>query len=332
MDGPPFYDFALIDWIVNPQSLAVRGVNNDTLYAGNRNGISMSIADSPGAFGNLTEISIPDYSFGVEMPYCAALHHFTGDDRLWAGGYDMSPLPGPGHLLGQEGDSMVTVRNMNVSAITQGIFFEVGPLELVVATTDSGIYQYIPIVSSEPWTRYDSPGNEPVIDVTAVPGLMWSDILYLAVPSGVYSGLNGSWTEEGNIPEEPTCLSTGAWYNMQVYAGTQNGVYKFAEQGPVNTEASTGGRADLGMDILKASDGRIVIEYFLHKTAKVKIEVLDITGKALNTFSCGYNTSGRHILPLEKTGFPELESGGGIYFVRLSANNRKSIKRFVLVK
>jgi hypothetical protein len=179
-------------------------------------------------------LKIPAYAFGIEMPYCAGLILF-GDTTLYAGGYDQSTMMGgPGNLLILIRDSLQVARRLDVTALAQGSFMEVGPLELVIGTRDSGVVFYSPSLFI-PWTTIPGPTKEPINDLMTMPGMMFSDMLVAAVASGVYTsgGHSTEWTEVGDIPAPPNCLAvrgtaTGSMEGV-LMAGTSKGVYLYAQ-------------------------------------------------------------------------------------------------------
>jgi hypothetical protein len=217
------------------------------------------------SLSDLTELNIPDYAFGVEMPVCAALHVYSVEGLCYAGGFDASPLPGPGGLLCESGaDTMTILQRLNVTAVTEwipqspiiypqepvaGIPVPLPPVStsLLVGTTDDGIHEYQPLdilqkhvsAAGAPagWTSYPAPNGEPVADILAVstfvpelPAVYDGDLLYVAVASGVYRKCrldeNCVWQEIGDLPAYPLCLAAGA--GDLLYAGTSQGAYEFS--------------------------------------------------------------------------------------------------------
>ncbi len=238
--GPPFYVFSLIDYLMFPQALTASSEKGDTLFLGSNNGIYMSILGEDEEYGVLEPIKTPDYCFGVEEPLCATLLIFHVEGILYAGGYDLSPLPGPGHLLRQQKDSMVIAKDFNVSAMTQGTFSsdEPGIRELAVGTPDSGIIYYNPIISSTPWRKWESPENEAIRHIIALSGgENENDMLIAAVESGVYIDGNediitGSWTVIGDLPNKPNFIAgyLNGKNEFGGFAGTDKGVYRYGEK------------------------------------------------------------------------------------------------------
>lgn len=233
LDGPPFYVFSLLDWAFMPTALGLRG--QDTLYAGGTpDRMYRSVRRSPNPdWSSFVEIETPAWCFGAEAPHCAAVHAFNGRGTVYAGGYDSSPMPGPGHLIYVQGDTARKLLQYNVSALTSGTFYEVGPSELVIGTIDTGLFRYNP--ATRVLTHIPSPNDEPVRHVITAASMLWSDFLYVAVPSGVYQG--GSFGSTALSPVGvwpgplPNCLAQIAFGDL--YAGTTRGVYRYGEASAV---------------------------------------------------------------------------------------------------
>jgi hypothetical protein len=242
LDGPPFYVFSLVDWAMWPTALGLKG--QDTLYVGAPNRIYRSVRRSLSFdWSNLVEIKTPPWCFGVESPRCAAVHAFRGAGTVYAGGYDQSPMPGPGNLIYVEGDTSRKLLQYNVSALASGTFYEVGPSELVFGTTDDGLYRYNPVTRG--LTHIPSPNSEPVRHVITAASMLWSDFLYVAVQGGVYQGGSfGSTTLSpvGVFPGVvPNCLAHIAFGDL--YAGTSGGVYRYGEAAAVGKRSMPSSRA-----------------------------------------------------------------------------------------
>jgi len=231
--GPPFYALRFQQYFIEPTAMVINNTRAiPLLYVGGRNAVSV------GMFGTDTlypfnALKIPEYAFGVEKPRCADLVLF-GDTTLYAGGYDQSTMMGgPGNLLILIKDSLEVAKRLDVTALAQGSFAEVGPLELVIGTRDSGVFFYSPSAFI-PWTVIPGPAKEPINDLLTMPGMMFSDILVAAVASGVYTsgGHSSEWTEVSDIPAPPNCLALRgpATGNMEgvLMAGTSKGVYLYA--------------------------------------------------------------------------------------------------------
>ncbi|MBN1131315.1 MAG: hypothetical protein JXA71_20180 [Chitinispirillaceae bacterium] len=243
LKGPPFYQFAFQHYVLRPTALAVQNTTAiPRLYVGGGNSLAVGqLAED--TLLPLQPLRIPPYSFGVEMPHCATLfmverqQGMLSNTALLAGGYDNGILKGPGNLLGMVGvlgDSLRSIRRLNVSAIAQGSFFEVGPTELVVGTIDSGIIRVDSLGRN--WTVVPTPGSQPVVGLITVPTMLWSDQIVAAFPDGIYtnSGRSDPWTELGDIPQQPTCLAVwgrpSGQLNTTLIAGTEKGVFRYTDR------------------------------------------------------------------------------------------------------
>jgi hypothetical protein len=67
------------------------------------------------------------------------------------------------------------------------------------------------------------------------------------------------------------------------------------------------------------------ILYYLNKTAAINIEVLDITGKILNSFSFGDQASGKHEIQIDLGSLKQ-----GVYFLRFDSANLSKFEKFVI--
>ncbi|MBD3321358.1 MAG: hypothetical protein GF350_09720 [Chitinivibrionales bacterium] len=202
LDGPPFYDFKLLDWIIRPAAVASK-----VIPAADGDRIRLYVASDDAVFSGrlldstiaLEKMAIPDYAFGVEQPYCAAVHVLSSDQKCYAGGYDRSPLPGPGKLLREvTADSMRVIRERsNVTVITEGVVDRAvwdGPVPYssdqlvypyvnttpVLGTTDEGVVYFqrsdviVPYENAQQqqagtWISLGSPKDESVIDILMAP-------------------------------------------------------------------------------------------------------------------------------------------------------------------
>jgi len=70
--------------------------------------------------------------------------------------------------------------------------------------------------------------------------------------------------------------------------------------------------------------GRTSISFALERDASVRLEVLDVAGRILETLENGYLTAGSYSF--------EVSENSGIYFVRLTVNGESKIERLVVVK
>jgi hypothetical protein len=293
--GEPYFEFALLCYITEPQALTVTGTRRDTVYAGTKDALYRCVLTdvSTDVKAQPEIIKIPPYAFGVEMPSCNAIEVMSG--LLFAGGCDRSPNPGPGHVLVNGKDSMMILRQMNVSAMAAATGVIVrpqsvsNPATLAIGTNDSGIfiYRYIQIAESpvRDWTRFDSPKNEPVRHILPIPLVVvptetvspgiGDDVFLIAAPSGVFLGRNGNWTAVGAIPARPGYLAMyGNSYDSYL-AGTEKGVFRY---GPLATGLQqTAGKAfPAAISVGKGDRGLVII---LNREDRITIRLHDLTGR-----------------------------------------------------
>lgn len=335
LDGPPFYAFnSLIDWLVNPGCLTACS-SGDTVYAGSGNSVYRSVLGIDRQYGLLEKIKTPVNCFGVEMPFCSDLY-ISGvfENTLLAGGYDRSPEPGQGHALAgyNDNDSLVVLRDLNVSSISEGVFWEVGPSEIFFGTIDDGIHRLNPISSSEPWTSFDSPDNGPVRDMIAVPTMIFSDALVVAVQSGIFTGIGSGWTEIGDLPAVPNCIyAFEQGLNGVYFAGTEKGVFRYGEimtGVKLPRKSSSLFDAAAGLEISYSPKGPVAVEYSVPEPCNVRIDVVDAAGREVCGIFQGYSEQGRHTVSWDNG----RAHGAGVYFIRLSTEIGNVINRLLLVK
>ncbi|MBD3321865.1 MAG: hypothetical protein GF350_12285 [Chitinivibrionales bacterium] len=317
LDGPPIFEFELIDYVLKPTALAGSG---DTIYTGTSNAVYQCLS-----LDSLEPLKMQEWAFGVEMPVCADMLVFQ-DGTLYAGGFDSSPEPGPGNLVTLANDSMESIRQLNVTSLAQGNFFEVGPWELVIGTCDDGIYNYIPSATNNRWQHRDSPQNQPVTAIAAIPNLIWSYTLYVALPGGIYSVHGDTWTEIGAIPHPPTCFGAKSLLGgFELLAGTESGLYEYAEE-------STRANAEHVHDLQEGED-REIIPYkdqllFGNKAGGVvEVKVFELTGKVLSNTSIHAGEKGLRRIPIGDTGTGSI--GDGLRFIQLRTEKNMTVKHFV---
>jgi hypothetical protein len=230
--GEPYYHLKFQHYFLSPTAmLLLPTMAIPRLYIGGENSVAVCMINNDSLLAP-QPYKIPPYPFGVEQPFCAGLQLYNG--ALYAGGHDKSTvMGGPGNLLILNKDSLQIMRRLDVTSLTQGAFSEVGPQELVVGTRDSGVLFYCPTMFI-PWTKTAGPAKEPINDLLTTPGLIMSDLLIAAVPSGVFTGggHTATWTEIGNIPQVPNCITirgaaTGT-IEDRLLSGTGAGVYLYA--------------------------------------------------------------------------------------------------------
>jgi hypothetical protein len=331
----PYYQLSLIGYMDFPQSLG-KTENSDVVYVGGPNQMAYSILDTgSGEYMGLMPIKIPSFSFGVENPKCAGVHVYSGDKRLYAGGYDMSPDPGPGNLLWKMQDSMTILAPLNTSSLTEG-YTETGGTELYIGTIDSGIYSHSAASSRPPVKFAETPNDEPVNDMITIPSLVMSDILVIAVPSGVYLRTGNSWNELDDIPEEPDCLvrmldSTNI-VGYVLYAGTENGVYHYwSGTNLINNYKVNNALNNVSLS-QSIQNGTVSISFYIRKAGDVKVDILDLAGRKISTPVNGYYRMGKHILSLSEKDINTHNFSNGVYFLRLLTEGKQTCKRFVITQ
>ena len=331
----PYYQLSLIGYMDFPQSLG-KTENSDVVYVGGPNQMAYSILDTAnGEYMNLMPIKIPYFPFGIENPKCAGVHVFSGDKRLYAGGFDMSPDPGPGNLLWEMQDSMTILSPLNTSSLTEG-FTETGGIQLYIGTIDSGIYFHSAASSRPPVKFAETPNDEPVNDMITIPSLVMSDILFIAVQSGVYLRAGNSWNEVGNIPEEPNSivrmLDSSNIVGYVLYAGTKNGVYHYWS----GTDVINNYQADNALNNVQFSqsiqNGIVTISFYLQKAGKVKVDILDLAGRSISTSVNDYYRAGKHVLALNGKDANTGKFSNGVYILRLSTKGKQICIRFIIAK
>jgi hypothetical protein len=242
---PPYYTFDISNgnWIAEPTAVEVQAIagSKDTtalLYAGNGTSVVRG-AVVKDTLRTLEPLVFPAYAFGVEQPFCAGLHVFSLDSRLYAGGYDGSPMGSSSSLLYLHGDSLYAMRRMKASALVEGRFSSIllsGSLVMAVADVDSGVFFYNPATGS-PWRKVSGPTKNPIRSLFVgrdMSGAGNDNELYAVNSDGVYRSTQGEiqlWAEVGNIPADPRCVTgMGIATSDKLLAGTATGVYRYGEQ------------------------------------------------------------------------------------------------------
>jgi hypothetical protein len=245
--GYPYYRFSVLTYCDMPTALDCRlhSVDSTIVYVGSGNSVYYTVIGDYPVGAVLTAIKTPDYCFGVEMPYCDALHVYTPENALYAGGFDTSPLPGPGSLIETDNDTvMKTVQEpLDVTALTEA---HVVPTaysnQLMVGTQDSGVLYYrrleiVPMVESDngveqqqdgSWHHIPSPNDMPVDAMLRVPTIVaqpreyttriwppqynYEDPFFIATAHGVYRkcpyNADCRWSEVGDIIARVHCLAS----------------------------------------------------------------------------------------------------------------------------
>jgi hypothetical protein len=338
IDGPPYYKLSSMPFydMLFPQSLA-KTSDNDTIYMGGGNSIVMAMFDS--ASGNYTgfkSIKTVSNPFGIEKPKCAALCVSSKFHQLYAGGYDESGEPGPGHLLWILGnkDSLCINSALNVTAITEG-FKEAGIPNLYAATKDSGIYYRSPAMSMPIAKFSQSPNNEPVKDMISLYAVwMTSDYICVAVKSGVYFLTNTSWTKLGAIPAEPVCITAPpqitALKDLMVFAGTIKGVYAF-DTAAVSIKKIAENNCVTGPAIRLDMHGSISISFTSQYHRKISVDIFNSAGTIVSRIFHGYINEGTYSIPWNANG-ADGKLPAGVYLLRVSTAKEQINRRFVFVR
>lgn len=254
---PPFYSFKVGAHFASPTALLASETLSASdpavmhLYVANGNSVAAGamVNDS---LSKLNPIGMPDYAFGIEQPYCTALHIFS--NRLYAGGYDKSPMAGSSYLEYMYADSMYPMRAMKTTAITEGRFSSIlgsGSLVMAVADADSGVFFY-DLSMGNPWRRIAGPAGNSVrsLYVRQASGSINDNTLYAANKDGVFQCTSGGapqpyWVKLGTLPAEPlyiTCIGSSG----DLLAATVKGVYRYGENG---ARVINAGRANAGKSV-----------------------------------------------------------------------------------
>jgi hypothetical protein len=327
--GEPYYQFSLLCYCSTPTAVTVSGANLDSLFIGAGDRLfRCSIPSASAASVKLLEIKTPPYCFGVEMPVCMALQRYNGS--LYAGGYDRSPMAGQAWLVAGVGDSLSMVKKMNVTSLaTVNLSVEgLGSASLAAGTSDSGIYitdnSSPRLPPAVPWTRYDSPNKESVIQIIAVPTLIFNEELVIAVKSGIYSGSAGKWTKIGTLAVSPlyvTKFGTAATAQALV-TGTEKGVYRYGEL-PLSILSECEEEGNGGSSLLSGSGtGNPRIFFNLGKPERLTIRLFDLTGRTVALLTKRYYSSGQH-------GFDLPRVGNGRYILAIQGEKGTSLSEIV---
>ena len=339
INGFPFYKFYHLDWIAWPFALAIKTTQEkDTIFVGCKNNIFFSKFDTTTKTLNFVLMKTPKNCFGTENPKCAALQLFN-DDQLFAGGYDRGTSnPGQGHLLWEMGDSMVILKQLNVTSII-GVSDSSPVNELYIGTLDSGIY-YHNVVNSYPPRRFSlSPNNEPVIDMEYRRILSREDTLIVAVKSGVFARCvknDDQWRELGDLPAVPNCLAYNGYETIVIdctlYAGTPQGVYIFDPSAvPINYQLE-GNIGERSISIKPIPGKKISITFSLQKPGNVYIDIFDLVGRNIASIDNRYYSVGKHVIVWDVNCSKNKTIAKGIYFLKITVLGMQSAKRFVLAR
>ncbi len=323
MLGPPFYSLRMVSITHYPTALA-KTANSDVVYTGTAGTITYSILDTAGGgYFGFTTIPMPQFSFGVESPYCAALYVSTTEKVLYAGGYDRSPDPGPGHLLRGDNASLATFTQLNVSAIAEGVI-DWGGMKLFVGTVDTGIFYRSEIMSAPLQKHSESPNNEKVNDIIVLPMAIDAGHLVAAVSGGVYSQFGTDWQELDDIPAVPKALaakidSTGLKYTL--YAATDKGVYVF-DSTNVAVKQKEKPLSRSTMKLIHTNVNNLLkINFTLIQAERITVTLFDMSGRMVAKLTDRYFSKGTHSISWSGNSRRRYCLGSGVFIARMAAGN-----------
>lgn len=334
LNGPPFYSVKLVDWMTKPTALA-KTENSDVVFVANGRSVAKCYLDTAGSgYFGLTAIKIPEYSFGVEMPFCGALHYGSSMKRLFAGGYDKSPMPGPGNLLWGDSDSLKKIRTMSISAMAEGVI-DLGEGKFFIGTIDSGIYYRSNNMSMLVQKYSESPNNETINDILVMPKKIHNGFLCVAVPSGVYVRTDDGdeWVDIGNIPVEPLCLAYTKTEKADfiLYAGTKKGVYAI-NSSAVSIKSKYLSQVEYNYSALYDNSNKtIAVSFKLPRSEFIDISILDLSGRTIDVIKKNRFETGKYsrIFKIVDKG---VALSNGVYFIRTNIGYRRMVNRVVFVK
>lgn len=333
IDGEPFWMFRRGPLVKGASAVAVTGaINNPAVFVGYSTGImgfihiGAIIGLSEDSFKKI-EVLVPDSCFGYIAPSCEALHIFSRDKRLYAGGYDKSLALKRGGLLCQfdtTKNSLSRLSTMNVTALTE-LFTETNGKELFVGTYDDGIYSFSDPFVKKIWNHFPSPKNEPIRHMTAIPTMLMSQQLCVAVNSGVYLRVKDKWYELGNIPAKPNCIvfssASNTSSNSFLYAGTDKGIYRLDSlvTGVKDIETEKGFIEKVNMHY--QSDK---LYFKLQRSETIKIELVNSAGKIVFVLINAHLPAGEHIVSVAKN------LSNGVYVIRMSVERQVYISKLII--
>lgn len=303
-DGAPYYEFNLITFFDFPQAL---GYYNDTLLVGSKNSLNYAVRDSvqsliPGIFFKpFHQITIPEYSFGIEDPVVSDISYSFTEKNFLIAGYDKSPMPGKGSFL----SSSTITANEIFDSSTTSIYehFEGWSLytNLYVGGND-GLYKSSSNITinenSNSKTEYlnfekvTTPNNNRINHVT---GVMSSPIIIdgaadicIATNDGVYlKDYSNSWTEYGDIPEIANMVTpvfktiytgTTPIDVGYLYAATEKGVYRynFYDSTPISFKNE---KHKISFNNIFITNNTLKIK--TNKNSIYSIEIFNVSGKTI---------------------------------------------------
>jgi len=204
-----------------------------TVYVGSISGVEF------GAISDKTFIAMDSIDTDPRIdpfgPFCSAVHWFSEEERLYAGGYNsyngwgIVAVP-PSYLLSGDYSRLSTVQQLEVTAM-QEVHVE-GENLLAIATVDSGV-----VFFSEGSKKFTVPPPQPYEKITALAVLplqhIFDDLeftpLVAATPSGIYRQCPPTadcrWNKLGDLPHKATCIDYRE--DGTLWAGTDSGLYRY---------------------------------------------------------------------------------------------------------
>lgn len=339
IDGEPYWAFRRSQLLPFPQSLnAQSAVTSGKLFLGHQNNIQ-KMSMSTGTFGFQKEMVLPLNCFGDVKPLCAALHVFSRDKRLYAGGYDLERNSRvPASLIFQkneQSDTLSTLRPLEVTAITE-MFTETEGLQLYIGTKQSGIYHFADPYDSLPWGQFPTPNNETVNDMITIPTMLMSQMLCVAVNSGVFLRVHDTWQELGDLPKIPNCLALAlkavSWPEYVVYAGTNEGIYYLDSLAvPIDKKLPT--KSCPGKELkVTGHDGVLSITVTLERTQDIQVAIVDMLGRTVSTPVVSHLSAGRQVFRVAMHNGNGKKISNGMYLVKVSFGRKQFHKKVLLAK
>jgi len=196
-------NISMLNFIRNPQAIAVKSTVNDTLFVGFKDTIFYCVKDNADSFKDLKLLKTPKNCFGVNNPVCTDLHYASKADKLLAGGCDgyisdSGCVGNSGSLLEKRNDTTVILKSSfnvtNLSDIHSSMNNELP----FISTSDSGIYYY------------DNTINQHCKQDNFIKAIKKHVAIGYMVPTGEYTNLNND-----KFPNEFVC--TIVLYRNSVY-------------------------------------------------------------------------------------------------------------------
>jgi hypothetical protein len=325
----PFYTLKKIDSLKNPQTLAV-GPN--CLYVGETNFLYQSIYDT-GSFMYmpLKKLKTPQYCFGVEMPACTDLHYWQLFNKLFACGYDKSPMTGPGNLLIEQNDSLVIFllpRINNATSLASGYDRGSNAIALFVGTTDTTIVVIRPTTGAG-FHKIPSPNKE-AVRVYTINDSMQKPVTTTLIGmtnSGVYVYENTTWKELGNLPDTAVqCVYESVLGGPNtLYAATNRGVYGIEYTPQVSIDKGILlSKSGLSFEINRLPAG-VLVSFTLELAENIAVSLYTLAGKTIVSTRPARFAPGKHTVMLAN-----LSAVTGVVFVKVEAGERVRVGKTCL--